>query len=159
MAYGNINYPGAQPINETSTVQRHPLGTVVKGADPDNGEAEFVYLKGVASTAVGDFVEISAEFATVRLLAASAVIGRPLAVAMSANVLNQFGWYAVRGRVPATFAGAAVAGSRLQATATPGAVDDTATAGDFIDGAITAETVSGAGLGDVFLMYPQGLNA
>lgn len=153
MAFGNINYPGAQPISESSATQKHPLGTVVKAVDPDKGEAEFVYLKGVASTVVGSSVRIVDGHGTALLAATDTSAGQPVAFAMSANVANQFGWYAVRGRVPANFAGAAVAGAALQAAAA-GTVDDTATVGDYISGAVVAATVGGAGLGDVYLHYP-----
>ena len=57
MAY-TITTPrlGIQAIAVTDTQQNHPLGTVVAAADPAFGEGEFVYLKGVASTAVNDVV-------------------------------------------------------------------------------------------------------
>ena len=45
-----------QNIDDTSTVQNMPLGTVVKARDTNatnnQGEGEFIYLKGVASTVV-----------------------------------------------------------------------------------------------------------
>ena len=37
---------GMQPIADTSTTQRHPLGTIVRADDATYGEGEFVYLKG-----------------------------------------------------------------------------------------------------------------
>ena len=53
MAYTVSNYVGAQPIEDTSTTQKHPLGTIVRGTDPTYGEGEFIYLLGVANTVVG----------------------------------------------------------------------------------------------------------
>jgi len=44
---------GIQPIATTSTVRNHPLGMIVRASDPTYGEAEFIYLTGVASTAAG----------------------------------------------------------------------------------------------------------
>ena len=44
---------GVQSIADTSTVQNHALGTIVRAVDETYGEGEFVYLKGVASTVVG----------------------------------------------------------------------------------------------------------
>ena len=41
MAYAIQARIGAQPITTTDTVQRHALGTIVKGVDPTYGEAEF----------------------------------------------------------------------------------------------------------------------
>lgn len=154
MAYHVTGFAGAQDITETSTTQKHPLGTTVKAVDPDKGEGEFVYLKGVASTVVGDAVRIIEGHGTARLLATDTSAGQPVAFAMSANVANQYGWYCVRGRCAAVFAGAAVAGASVQATATAGSIDDTATAGDYISGTVVAATVAGAGAGDVYTAYP-----
>ena len=47
------NSLGWQPIANTSTTQRHALGTIVRAEDPTFGEGEFIYLKGVVSTVVG----------------------------------------------------------------------------------------------------------
>ena len=45
-----------QRIDAISTTKNHPLGTIVRAVDPTYGEAEFIYLKGVASTVVGSGV-------------------------------------------------------------------------------------------------------
>jgi hypothetical protein len=93
---------GAQPIADTSTTQLHPLGTIVTATDPTLGGAEFIYLKGVTSTVVGSIVNYDNDFQTE--LDSSAVAGpsRPLAVAMSANVASQYGWYQISGLAVAT---------------------------------------------------------
>ena len=44
-------YAGVQGIHVTSTTKQHPLGTVVRAADPIYGEGAFIYGLGVASTA------------------------------------------------------------------------------------------------------------
>ena len=43
---------GSQAIATTDTDQLHPLGTIVRAYDPTYGEGEFIYLLGVASTAI-----------------------------------------------------------------------------------------------------------
>lgn len=94
---------GAQPIADTSTTQKHPLGTIVTAVDPTLGGGEFIYLLGVASTVVGSIVNYDgAGFQTA--LDTSAVTGptRPLAIAMSANVASQYGWYQISGLAVAT---------------------------------------------------------
>lgn len=88
---------GAQAIATTSTDQKHPLGTVVCGVDPTYGEAEFIYLLGVANTAVGSIVTYDANTHQTVLCAVGGNIPRPIAVAMSANVANQYGWYQISG--------------------------------------------------------------
>lgn len=96
MAY-NVSLPGAQPIANTETTQKHPLGTIVRAWDPTYGEAEFIYLLGVASTAVGSIVTYDASTYQTVLCAVGGNIPRPIAVAMSANVASQYGWYQIAG--------------------------------------------------------------
>lgn len=97
MAYSVYNIAGAQPIANTETTQKHPLGTIVRGVDPTYGEAEFIYLLGVASTAVGSVVTFDASTYQTVLCAVGGNIPRPIAIAMSANVAAQYGWYQISG--------------------------------------------------------------
>lgn len=92
-----VDLIGAQPIATTDTVQRHPLGTIVRGWDPTYGHAEFVYALGVASTAVGSIVTYDPTTYQTTLCAVGGSIPRPIAVAMSANVASQYGWYQISG--------------------------------------------------------------
>lgn len=91
---------GSQKIAENSTTQNHPVGTVVRATDPTYGEGEFVYLIGVASTIIGSIVSYEDGDTLVgqTALATTAIdSGEPLAVAMSANVAAEFGWYQISG--------------------------------------------------------------
>lgn len=88
---------GAQPLTETSTTQKHVLGSIVKGVDSSYGEGEFIYLLGVASTAVGSVVTYDPDTFQTTLSAVGGNIPRPIAIAMSANVATQYGWYQVSG--------------------------------------------------------------
>lgn len=88
---------GWQAIADTDTVQRHKLGTIVKAEDPTLGGAEFIYLKGIGSTIVGSIVNYDDNFTTALDTSATAGPSRPLAVAMSANVASQYGWYQISG--------------------------------------------------------------
>ena len=98
MAYAVTNLAGAQPIANTSTEQKHVLGTIVRAWDPTYGEGEFIYLLGVASTAVGSIVTFDASTYQTVLCAVGGNIPRPIAVAMSANVASQYGWYQISGQ-------------------------------------------------------------
>ena len=98
MTYAVSNLAGAQPIANTSTEQKHALGTIVRAADPTYGEGEFIYLLGVASTAVGSIVTFDASTYQTVLSAVGGNIPRPIAVAMSANVASQYGWYQISGQ-------------------------------------------------------------
>lgn len=152
MAFALHDLPGGQPIADTSTVQKHPLGTRVRATDPVYGESEFVYLKGVASTVVGSHVIYDQRNGTSTLTTLTTF--GPIAVSMSANVANQFGWYCVAGSCPAKAAAAVVSGAQAQLTATPGEVDDLAVAEKYIRGEMFAGTTSG-GLADVVLNHPS----
>jgi len=148
---------GPQPIEVTDTVQNHPIGTIVTASDPVYGAGEFVYLKGVASTAVGDLV-IYDTYANTTKRAVAGDRG-PAAVAMSANVANQFGWYQVVGSV-AVKSGTVAANGNVYVTATAGTVDDAVVSGDKVDSARfkTANGTPSAGLAVVQLAWPS-LNA
>ena len=97
MAYAPSTLAGCQPIANTETSAKHPLGTIVRANDPTYGEGEFIYLLGVASTAVGSIVTYDPITYLTTLCAVGGSIPRPIAVAMSANVANQYGWYQISG--------------------------------------------------------------
>lgn len=85
-----------QAIADTSTTQYHSLGTIIHARDDTLGGAEFIYLKGIGSTIVGSIVNYDDSFTTA-LDSGNLDHPRPLAVAMSANVANQYGWYQIAG--------------------------------------------------------------
>jgi len=98
MAYTIIeNEIGCQPIAETSTTAKHELGKIVRAKDPTYGEGEFIYLLGVASTAVGAPVTYNTSSYQTALAAVGTNLARPIAFAMSANVASQYGWYQISG--------------------------------------------------------------
>ena len=141
---------GAQPIATTSTTQLHPLGTVVSATDPTYGNGEFIYLAGVASTAVGDLVAFD-QTSTIRTVLATR---GPVGVAMSANVANQYGWYQISGQAVVNVAGAVADNALVYATATAGSTDDAVSAGSQVDGAVFRTSAAGAGTAVVFLDRP-----
>ena len=134
MAYG-VSTPlaGCQEIAATSTVQQHPIGTRIRGLDPVYGEAEFIYLKGVVNTIVGSMVVYDqGDLSTTLTVAGSR---GPCAVAMSANVASQYGWYQIAGIAVAKTAAAVADNASPYVTATAGSIDDAVVATDKIDGA------------------------
>jgi hypothetical protein len=147
-----------QGIAVVSTVQNHPLGTRVKARDDGTGnfgEAEFIYLPGVASCAVGSWVTYYPDnWATLRL-AANAIA--PVAVAMAAvNATTSYGWFQVFGKA----VGLALAGyadnGLVYATATAGSVDDAAVAGDRVKCALGASAIDhpDTGFAEFEIAYP-----
>ena len=132
-----------QDIAETSTTQMAPLGSRVKarGIDrPGYGAMEFVYCVGVAATAEGNLVTIDGSGFTTTRVSANGV-GK-CAVAMSANVASQYGWYCVDGTVNIT-SGDVADGAQLYLTSTASSVDDAVVAGDVIYGAYAVADDSG----------------
>lgn len=162
MAY-TITTPriGLQPIAVTDTVQNLRLGTIVRATDPVYGDGEFIYLKGVASTVVGSVVTYDGAssgtptYQTV-LAPSTANLAQPLAVAMSANVANQYGWYQIAGSMVMATNGTLVAGPGPVYLAGSGQVTSTAAAGKQVVNARndTATGTPAANQAVVQAMYP-----
>lgn len=123
---------GTQAIADTSTTQKHPLGTIVRATDATLGAGEFIYLLGVASTAVGSWVTYNSDDFSTTLLVPNAI--GPVAVAMSANVASQYGWYQIQGKASAKSADVAD-NAKVYIDTTAGQCDDAVVAGDKVHNA------------------------
>lgn len=130
---------GSQPIATTDTVQNHPLGTIVTAVDPVYGAGEFIYLKGLAATAVGTWVTYNSDDFSSTLLAANAI--GPVAIAMSACVASNYGWYQIQGKALGLCLAGFLDNANVYATATAGSVDDAVVAGDRVKGAVGASAI------------------
>jgi hypothetical protein len=119
---------GLQLIDATDTVQNHPIGTIIQAFHATYGSGEFIYLKGVAACAVGSWVTYALDDGQTALLAANAI--DPVAVSMSACVLNNFGWFQISGKAVGLCLAGFVDNANVYATGTAGSVDDTIVAGD-----------------------------
>lgn len=145
---------GLQPIATTDTTQNHPLGLIVRAYDPTYHCAEFIYLKGVANTAVGSWVTYNMDDGTTALLAADAI--GPVAVAMSANGASGYGWYQISGKAVGKALTGFLDNANVYATATAGSVDDAIVAGDRVKlakGASAVDTPS-SGLAEFEIHRP-----
>lgn len=132
---------GAQGIHTRDTTQNHALGTVVRAVDPTYGEAEFIYLKGVASTAVGSWVGFSPTLGTSVLAVANG--NYPLAVSMTTNTTTtSYAWYQRTGIAQALGLTSITHSSGfLWLTSTAGSVDDASVIGDAVINARKTTTV------------------
>ena len=140
MAYVSIEqFVVEQAIADTSATQKHPLGLIIRAKDPTYGVGEFIYLKGVASTAVGSWVTYNMDDGSTALLAANAIA--PVAVSMSANVASQYGWYQIHGKAIGLCLAGYVDNALVYATATAGSVDDAVVAGDRVKNALGASAI------------------
>lgn len=144
----------AQPIADTSTTQQHKLGDRCQAFDSTYGTGEFIYLQGVANTAVGSWVTYTQDNNATALLAANAIA--PVAVAMSANVASQYGWYQIFGKAVGKALTGYLDNGLVYATAIAGSVDDAVVAGDRVKCALGASNVGtpSAGLAEFEIQYP-----
>lgn len=118
------------------------VGKRVRAWDPTYGEAEFIYLNGLAATAAGDVVTYN-ENTNVTKRGVAGDRG-PVAVAMSANLASFLGWYLIAGDIPVNTAATTVAANANGYwTATPGALDDAVVSGDKVDGLVFKAANSG----------------
>lgn len=106
------------------------LGDIIRAQDPVYGTGEFIYLTGVANTVVGSWVTYNTDDMSSTLLVPGAV--GPVAVAMSANVAGNYGWYQIQGKAVGRAAAGFLDNANVYATATPGVADDAVVAGDRI---------------------------
>jgi len=134
---------GIQPIAGTSTVQNHPLGYEVTAYDPTFGGGEFIYLLGVTGTVVGSLVTYAPSTYQTALSPNTANQAQPVAVAMSANIGSQYGWYQIEGQAVIKKTAVKVNPSvQLYQSATTGRVMPTAASGKQILGTRTANAAT-----------------
>lgn len=141
------NQLGIQAIAASSATKNHPLGKIVRADDSNYGEGEFVYLLGVAATVVGSLVTyngVSGGFPTwqTTLAPSTANLAQPLAVAMSANLAGQYGWYQIAGNAVVATNGTLAAGPAPVYLAGSGQVTSTAAAGKQV---LNAQNVTATG--------------
>lgn len=145
---------GCPPIASTLTASTAAgrstpwkLGDIVQATDPVYGAGEFIYLLGVANTVVGSVVTYDGANAgtptwQTALAPSTANLGQPLAVAMSANVANQYGWYQISGSAVVATNGTLAAGPGPVFLAGSGQVTSTQANGKMVNNARN-ETATG----------------
>jgi hypothetical protein len=115
---------------------------------------EFIYLKGLDSTAVGTAVTFnSSSFATA--LAVANAKGQ-IAFAMAATVTGEYGWYQIYGKAAAKVLTGFATDKVPYLTATPGSLDDTVVAGDAVTGSVSVSAIDtpSTGLALISVSYP-----
>ena len=159
-------YPLAQRIDETSVGEARegttypiiPLGTIVRAVDTATtqyGAGEFIYLLGIASTAVGEVVVYNPDDFSTTLAVANSV--GPVATSMSVNVASQWGWYQIQGKGVALVLAGFADNADCYLTATAGSIDDANVGGDYIRGmkGASATGTPSTGLAEVELARPS----
>jgi len=134
---------GAQPIDEVSTTQNHPLGTIVRAMDSGTtayGAGEFMYVKGVTSGATGAWVTVNMDDGSCSLLAADAI--GPVGVMMATlDAATDFGWVQISGKAIGNCLTGFADNGKVYATATAGSIDDASVAGDLVVNAKGASAI------------------
>jgi hypothetical protein len=141
MAY-TIENPviGAQPIASASTVQKHPLGLIVRASDPTYGSGEFIYVKASAAIRIRDWCTYLMDTGVATPLAANAIAS--VGVAMVALATDEYGWLQITGKAIGGCKTAFADNGKVWITASAGRVDDTSVAGDLVNNALGASTTS-----------------
>lgn len=140
---------------DVHTTQRNYLGQRAF----DTAGNEYIYLLGVASTAIGSWVNYDGGvvFATALLDTdvAATLLGR-LAVATAATVASTWGWYSIFGAASGLSLTAATDAKNAFATSTGGSVDDSGAGAEaLIFGAFyTGAVVEATFLAPFALNYP-----
>lgn len=116
------------------STKRFKLGTRRRVDDKD-----FIYLTGVASTAIGTWVTFDEAHITTRAVANGQ--GR-VAVAMAATVASTYGWYQIYGLASGLALTAFADNGKVYLTATNGSVDDADVSADFVFGAVGRSAVN-----------------
>jgi hypothetical protein len=143
-----------QPIDETSTTQKHQVGMRVRCIDTSSnqrGYAEFEYHRGVASVAAADACILSRGDAAIRTVAREK---GPVGIAMAAIVADNYGWFQVKGRAIVNVAAAFADNTVVYLTGTAGTLDDAVVAGDIVYGARGASAID-TGQALIDLVYPH----
>jgi hypothetical protein len=138
-------------LTDVHATQLYALGTRVRERGTGN---EYIYLKGITSTAVGSVVVF--DEAHVTKLADEDDKGR-VAVAVSAVDANtKFGWYGIYGKFAAKVLAAFADNGAVFLTTTDGSVDDADVAGDSVHGmwGRSAIDTPSTGLAYMELNYP-----
>jgi hypothetical protein len=127
------------------------LNPVMTRAFDEDGN-EYIYLQGVASTAIGSWVTFD-EAGVTALLAANAK--GFVAVATAATVASTYGWYLIYGTGQALLAANCADNATIGREGADGVAGDGRAAGDEIVGAMSRGATAGAqALAAVQLSYP-----
>ena len=130
------------------------LGDIVRAVDPVYGAGEFIYLKGLDNTVVGSIVVYNSDDWSTKLAVANDI--GPVAVAMSACVTGEYGWYQIQGKAIGKVLTGFADNAYCYLTSTAGSIDDAVVAGDFIFGMKGASAIGtpSAGLAELEITRP-----
>lgn len=162
MAQATIGLSASQVVAATGT-PAFRLGTVGGYDDPDNGYKEYVYGRANGAVTAAGYVcveETGVDFAMINVTKTTpgtAGFGSRVGVAQAALADNEYGWFQIYGKGSVRTLASAAKGTRLNTTATDGALDDDATAGsEAVFGIVLGTATGGAAAtnADAVIVYP-----
>ena len=151
-------------VTGASSVPAFRLGTVGGYDDPSRGYQEFVYGRAKGAVTGAGYLcveETGFDFAmasTTTTAPGAAGHGSRCGAAQAALADNEYGWFQVYGKGSLRTLASAAKGTRLNSTATAGAVDDDGTAGaEAIVGIVLGTATGGeaATNADAIFSYPS----
>lgn len=138
-------------ITQLNSVDASEEFDLLQRAEGDAGK-EYIYLTGVGSTIVGNWVTYD-ELGISTLLVANAI--GPVAVAMAiTDATTEFGWYQIVGSAEAALAANCAANVAIGYESTSGYAGDGKGAGDTIYNAFSRDATTAAAIATVQIMYP-----
>lgn len=129
---------GMQPINQTSTVQQHSFGTIVRCKDvgtTNYGEGEFIYVKGVASGVLNAWAGIRRKAGLTILAVAGGDYNLIGTMCSTLDATTKFGWCQISGRAIGKCLTSYADNAVVVFTSTAGSIDDASVASDGVLGA------------------------
>ena len=150
-------------VTGASAVAAFRLGTIGGYDDPTNGYQEFIYGRADGAVTGLGYLCVEAtgfDFAmatTTNTAPGAAGFGSRVGAAQAALADNEFGWFQIYGKGSLRTLASAAKGTRLNTTATGGAVDDDATASsEAIVGLVLGTATGGAAAtnADATFSYP-----
>jgi hypothetical protein len=145
-----------QKLTAVSTTQKHVLGERCIEKDANGVTNEYIYLKGVASTAIGSAVNFyPLTFVTALLTKAETDKLYPVAVAMAATVANTYGWYQIKGVASIALLVNCAKEVALYTSATAGSIDDDSTTQTKLNRTVALATITTAAVTKCWIDYPS----
>lgn len=150
-------------VSASSATAQFRLGTVGGYDDPTNGYQEFIYGRANGAVTGAGYLCVEAtgfDFAmasTTTTAPGASGFGSRVGAAQAALADNEYGWFQIYGKGSVRTLASAAKGTRLNSTATAGAVDDDGTAGsEAIDGLVLGTATGGAAATntDAIFSYP-----
>lgn len=151
-------------IKAATAVPEFKLGTVAGYDHPTAGYQEFVYGRAAGAITGLGYLCVEAtgfDFAmasTTTTAPGASGFGSRAGAAQAAMADNEYGWFQIFGKGALRTLASAAKGTRLNSTATAGAVDDDGTAGsEAIDGVVLGTATGGAEATntDAMFCYPH----